>query len=93
MVRYEDFVENPVPELKRICNSIMEPFSPDSLIIQKMEEFNWEPDPHLSSQIVSKTEKIWRDHLSILLAKKIESSLGTIMKDYGFNFYTKNNNN
>jgi hypothetical protein len=89
MIKYEDFVNDPVTKLKNICTFLQEPYSGDSLLLDKNETFKWKPDPHLSSGIVNKTEKNWQDHLSLKDAGKIETSLQDLMGQYGFDFYSR----
>lgn len=90
LIKYEDFVNDPTGELKKICTFIDEPFSCDSLTIREDERIKWKPDSHLFSKIVDKTEKNWRDHLSLEDAEKIEIALHDLMEKYNFNFYSKN---
>lgn len=88
LVKYEDFVNEPGEEFKKICTFLDEPFDRNALSIEEHETFKWKPDPHLSSKIVKKTEKNWEDHLSLEDAKKIEIALQDLIEKYDFSFYS-----
>ena len=72
-MKYEDFVGNPAGEMGRICAFLDETYSEDALVVEEHEKFKWKPDPHLSADIVKKTERKWQDHLSLEDAGKIEA--------------------
>ncbi|MCK4761719.1 MAG: sulfotransferase [Candidatus Aminicenantes bacterium] len=87
LVKYEDFVGNPAGEMGRICAFLDETYSEDALVVAEHEKFKWKPDPHLSADIVKKTERKWQDHLSLEDAGKIEAGLQDLMKKYNFANY------
>lgn len=90
LVKYEDFVNNPVKEFKKICEFIDEPFCKSALKNTRGEMPNWKsPDRYLFSKIVHKTEKNWKDHISPGDAEKIETELQDLMKEYHFDFFSK----
>lgn len=90
LIKYEDFVNNPAGEFKKICDFIDETFTRDALIVKEQEVLPWKsPDLHIFSDIVKKTGKNWKDHLSLEDAGKIETALQDLMKKYNFNFYSE----
>jgi len=88
LVKYEDFVRDSKSELKTICRIIDEPFQEGALSLKKDQNINWKPDPHISSEIVAKTEKNWHDHISPEDAELIEAKLTGLMNKYNFPFYS-----
>jgi hypothetical protein len=90
-LKYEDFVGDSEKQLERVCQYIEEPFDKNALKIEKHEAFEWKPDPYLSSDIVSKTDKKWSDYLSAAEANKIEIALAHLMDKYNFKSCTNHN--
>lgn len=89
LIKYEDFVNDPANEFKKICDFITEPFCEEALIIKDHEILKWKsPDPYLFSRIVNKTEKNWQEHLSMEDTETIETALQDLMEEYGFDFYS-----
>ena len=89
LVKYEDFVNAPEDELKRICGFLGEPYDSESLTITKKETPKWKSESHLFSGIVTNTGRNWQDHLSLEDAKKIETALENVMEKYQFDFYAR----
>ena len=88
MIKYEDFVNDPINQLKRICDFLKEPFDEEALALKNHEVPKWKPySPFIFSEIVNKADRNWKDHLSISEAKKIETSLKYLMEEYNFDFY------
>jgi hypothetical protein len=89
LIKYEDFVNDPANEFKKICDFINEPFCHEALIIKDHEILKWKSaDTYLFSRIVNKTEKKWQEHLSMEDTEKIETALKELMVEYGFDFYS-----
>ena len=87
LVKYEDFVAQPIQELQKICRFIEESFVENALKVEKHEQIEWKSDPYLFSNVVNKTEKNWHEHLSIKDAKTIETALRDLMDTYRFMSY------
>ena len=89
LVKYEDFVDDPANETKKICRFIDEPFDEDCLILKEHET----PKKRVHStfkfpEITKLTHRNWKEHIPMEEARKIETALQDIMKKYGYDFYT-----
>lgn len=90
LVKYEDFVNDPVTQFKQVCSFINESFNEDSLILKNHEIPKWKPhSPFIFSNIVNKTDRNWTDYISMKDAQKIETALQDLMRKYNFNFYSQ----
>jgi hypothetical protein len=88
LIKYEDFVNDPVNQLKQICSFLNETFSEDSLTLKNQEIPKWKPySPFIFSNIVNKTDRNWKEYISMKDAKKIETALQYLMRKYNFNSY------
>jgi len=84
LVRYEELVANPEPELRRICGAIGEPFSR-----QMLEQM---PDPTADRPWFQRAERpvtdsligSWRDRLSARDAALVEWYIGPGMEEFGY---------
>ena len=77
-IKYENFVENPEQEFRRICRHIDEPFLKEPLIEGEKRLSEYQVDPYLSKPIMNKT-KNWSDYLRedqvILLERKLQPEM------------------
>ena len=89
MIKYEDFVNNPLEQLKRICCFLKEPFDEEALYLKNHEIPEWKPySPFIFSEIVNKTDRDWKNYLSKAEAAKIEASLNCLMEEYNYDSYS-----
>jgi len=90
MIKYEDFVNDTVNQLKKICDFIDEPFCEDSLTLKDHEVPKWKSySPYIFSDIVNKTDRDWKEYLSMEEGEKIETVLKYLMEEFNFDFYTR----
>jgi hypothetical protein len=86
MIRYEDFVREPVTELRDVCDFLEETFEKEMVEEPNPDPDKWRGDPHLWGEIVAST-KDWRDHISSSEANYVQTALSDVMKRLGYEPY------
>ena len=90
-LRYEDLVEDPEGELRRICSFVGEPYSPQMLgFASKNRDMKLEPERHLGWKgltlrtVTAERRDSWRGELAPQQVQSFEGAAGDVLARYGY---------
>jgi hypothetical protein len=85
-VRYERLTTHPEGAFREVCEFLQEPFVPEAVHEPAPDLDRWPVDPHLWSNIVSRT-KHWQDYLGMDEARELQNRLAPTMAALGYHPY------